>query len=140
MLSRPAHAPLAAEPRRRFVEVVETEALPPGVTAAAAFSAVMCAVSERLSGGEVREAPPSLPEGFRQLVDRCMLHRGEPGIVFGRDGLVDRVAEHLAIDDEDAVPIIRAVFRAVKNVLPWTEVIDVASHLPTELRELWQTS
>jgi uncharacterized protein (DUF2267 family) len=122
------------------IEIRNNASLPPGVSAAAAFSAVMCAVSDRLSGGEVRDVALSLPSGIRELVERCTLHRGEPGIVFGREGLVDRVAEHLAIEDEDAPPIIGAVFRAVKRVLPWKEVAAVASQLPSDLRELWERS
>ena len=119
-------------------EIAQHVPLPSGVTSAAAFSAVMCAFSERLSGGEAADVRASLPESIRPLVDQCILHRGEPGLVFGRDGLVERVAEHLAIDQTDALPVIRGVFHAVKRVLPWKEVNDVTSQLPGDLRELWQ--
>lgn len=111
--------------------------LPPGVTSAAAFSAVMCALSERLSAGEVHDVVLSLPEGIRSLVDRCTMHRGEPGIVFGRRGLIERVAEHLALDGTDALPVISGVFATVKRILPWKEVNDITSQLPSDLRELW---
>jgi len=97
----------------------------------------MCALSERLSAGEVQDVLLSLPISIRALVDRCTLHRGEPGIVFGREGLVDRVAEHLAIEQADALPVISGVFATVKRILPWKEVNDITSQLPTDLRELW---
>jgi uncharacterized protein (DUF2267 family) len=119
------------------VEIENHVPLPPGVTSSAAFSAVMCAFSERLSGGEVEDVVLSLPDSIRALVARCMLHRGERGIVFGREGLVDRVAEHLAIEAADALPVISGVFATVKRILPWKEVHDIQSQLPTDLRELW---
>lgn len=131
-------SPTGADARHELALDIENHAaLPPGVSAGVAFSAVMCALADRLSGGEARDVLLSLPESIRPLVDRCMLHRDEPGIVFGRDGLVDRVAEHLAIDDDEAVPVIRAVFDAVRRLLPWKEVHDVASQLPPDLRDLW---
>jgi uncharacterized protein (DUF2267 family) len=119
------------------VEIENHVPLPPGVSSSAAFSAVMCAFSERLSGGEVQDVVLSLPPSIRELVEKCTLHRGEPGIVFGREGLIDRVAEHLGLDQADALPVISGVFATVKRILPWKEVNDITSQLPTDLRELW---
>lgn len=127
----------AAARRDLEIEIDDHVPLPPGVTSSAAFSAVMCALAERLSAGEVDDVLLSLPEGIRELVAQCSLHRGERGIVFGRQGLVDRVAEHLAIDQLDALPVITGVFATVKRILPWKEVSDVTSQLPSDLRELW---
>jgi uncharacterized protein (DUF2267 family) len=127
----------AAARRDLEAEIDHHVALPPGVESSAAFSAVMCALSERLSGGEVQDVLLSLPDSIRSLVDRCTIHRGEPGIVFGRDGLVARVAEHLGIERRDAMPVISGVFATVKRILPWKEVNDITSQLPSDIRELW---
>jgi uncharacterized protein (DUF2267 family) len=127
----------AAARRDLEIEIENHVPLPPGVTSSSAFSAVMCAFSERLSAGEVQDVLLSLPEGIRGLVAQCSLHRGEQGIVFGRQGLVDRVAEHLAVEQADALPVITGVFTTVKRILPWKEVNDITSQLPADLRELW---
>lgn len=129
------------DPRRDLESGIEKDvSLPDGVTSAAAFSAVMCALSDRLSAGEATDVLLSLPARIRPLVDRCTLHRGEPSIVFGREGLIDRVAEHLAIDDGEALPVITGVFTTVKRMLPRKEVNDITSQLPVDLRELWNAS
>jgi uncharacterized protein (DUF2267 family) len=119
-------------------EIERSVALPPGVTSAAAFSAVMCALAARISGGETRELAFGLPMTLRGLVDRCTRHRAEEGEVFGHEELLRRVATHLLLEPSDAEPITRAVFRATKRVLPERVTVDIASQLPVDLRALWE--
>jgi uncharacterized protein (DUF2267 family) len=118
-------------------EIERSAVLPKGVTSDDAFAAVMCALAGRLSGGEVREISAGLPETLRGLFDRCSQHR-EEAEAYGRSELVRRVASHLAVDVNDAQPILRAVFRAVKRVLPHKATDDITSQLPVDVRELWE--
>jgi uncharacterized protein (DUF2267 family) len=57
--------------------------------------------------------------------------------VFGDDELLRRVADHLGTDEERAEIVARAVFAAVKRVLPDDEIASVASQLPEPLLALW---
>ncbi len=146
-LSRPILAPdldasVPAEEQRRLVEAdIERWArLPAGVTAAAAFKAVMCSLSRRLSGGEAKDVLLGLPRELRELVDGCVIHRGELAAVFGRDELRRDVAEHLAVGDADAESITLAVLRAAKRVLPQQTIVAVASQLPRDLADVWTSA
>ena len=133
---------LSEDEARRVIEDATREAapLPPGVDAADAFAAVMCALSQRLSGGEARDVLLGLPNTLRPLLDRCILHRSEPGAVFGRAELVRRIGEHAHIGPAAAEAIASAVFGAVKRVLPEKAVLDVASQLPGDILDLWERS
>lgn len=120
-------------------EIARRVELPSGATASDAFSGVMCALCDRLSGGEARDVWLALPGTMRPLVERCVLHRGEPADVFDREQLFERVATHLRTDVAHAEEITRAVFAAVKRLLPEREVDDVASQLPRDLVVLWES-
>jgi uncharacterized protein (DUF2267 family) len=115
-------------------EIYDAVPLPIGVTPTDALSAVLCAFTRRVSGGESLDLLLGLPEDVRPLVDRCFLHRGELAEVFGRDQLVARVADELATSPRLAEDIIDAAFTAVKHQLPEKEIDDVASQLPPDLR------
>lgn len=136
----PAEATIAEDEARRSVEshIAAEVALPFDVTSAEAFAAVMCALSQRLSGGEARELLLGLPVPLRRLVDRCMAHRPEPSATFGKDELVRRVTEHVRMTPSEAEALVRATFAGVKRVLPEKVVHDVESQLPFDVRELWE--
>ncbi len=135
----PAEASLSAEDARRAIEeqIATSTPLPDGVTSSDAFSAVMCTVAQRLSGGEARELLLGLPTTMRGLVDRCAVHRAEESEVFGLEELLRRVAEHLHIEPARAQPIVVAVFSSAKRALPAKATFDIGSQLPVELRDLW---
>lgn len=138
----PAEATLSSEEARRMIEeeIAERVKLPPGVMSSDAFSAVMCTLSQRVSGGEARELVLGLPVSLRGLVDRCARHRAEASEVFGREELLRRVAVHLQLDpsSSETEPIVRAVFHAAKRVLPERATVDLGSQLPVDLRDLWE--
>jgi len=136
----PVEATLSAEEARRAVEeeIAERTRLPEGVTSCDAFSAVMCTLAQRVSGGEARELLLGLPATMRGLVERCARHRSEESDVFGREELLRRVAIHLRTEPAGAEPIVCAVFGAVKRVLPGKATFDIGSQLPVDLRELWE--
>jgi uncharacterized protein (DUF2267 family)/quercetin dioxygenase-like cupin family protein len=134
----PKHVP-TTDDARQILDVIQRDAeLPPGTSAENAFSAVMCALCDRISGGEARDLLLGLPESVRPLLERCVVHRGEPSAVFDRDQLLQRIAAHLGTEPSTAERITRAVFAAVRRVLPEKEILDVASQLPAELVDLWQ--
>jgi uncharacterized protein (DUF2267 family) len=108
--------------------------LPPNVSAEAAFSAVICTLSQHVTGGEALHLFSSLPREIHPLIARCTIHRGEAAASFGYDELV---ANHLGVPRDDAENLTVAVIRAVTKRLPEQEVQHVASQLPPDIRELW---
>lgn len=120
-----------------FAEIERTGELPRGIDGAAAFMAVMCIFSQRLSGGEARHVLLGLPSTLRPLVTSCMIHRDEPATPFDRSELFRRVSEHLGTNADVATDITRAVFAAVKRCLPIKDIEDAGSQLPPDLRDVW---
>jgi uncharacterized protein (DUF2267 family) len=123
-----------------YATIERSGALPAGIDGAEAFMAVMCIFAQRLSGGEARNVLFALPNTVRPLVGTCMLHRDERATPFGAGGLLARVAEHLGATREQAEPLVRAVFAAVKHWLPDKDVADAAGQLPDDLKALWLQS
>lgn len=114
--------------------------LPEPITPERALQAVMCTLSQHVSGGEARDLRRSLPEPLRPLFDRCMLHREGAASRFDRAELLSRVAHHLNVLPGTAEQITIAVLGVVSSRLPPKEVADVASQLPHDLRELWSAA
>jgi uncharacterized protein (DUF2267 family) len=132
---------LTQDDAREVLDAIATRVeLPAETTPADAFAAVMCALCDRLSGGEARDVLLGLPLSVRPLIEHCVEHRAEPSAVFDRAQLLRRIGAHLGASDHVAIDIARAVFAAVKRVLPEKEVQDVASQLPADLVELWRTA
>lgn len=124
---------------RRDIEIdIERRAeLPPRISAATAFSTVMCALTRRLSGGEARAVLLGLPSDLRELVESCVIHRGEHAEVFDKEALLRDIREHLGVGGGDATRIVEAVLRAAKHLLPQATVAAVSSQLPPDLRATW---
>jgi uncharacterized protein (DUF2267 family) len=101
--------------------------------------AVLCALTQPLSGGEARALVVTLPEGLRPRVQACARHRGERGEAFDYDEFPRRVAAQLGVSAPKAEEITRTVFAAVRRTLPVKEQQDVASLLPWELEQLWRS-
>ena len=128
-------------PNRLTTELLEdvrrSGAQPPAVHERDAVKAVLCTLCQRLSRGEARDLVLALPPGLRPLIERCALHRAEPGEVFDREAFVRRVGEHLSITPQQAEALTAAVFAAVKNAISPREVHDISSQLPADLKDLW---
>jgi uncharacterized protein (DUF2267 family) len=135
---RPPPGKFATDPRSAVEEHIEQCAhLPPGVTARAALTAVTSAFTARLSGGEAWDLLLGLPQELRPILEQPLVARGERARVFDRHELVSAVADQLEITPTQAESIVPAVLAALKRVLPAKEIDDVASQLPTDLREAW---
>lgn len=117
---------------------IETEAaLPPQVGAEDATAAVLCVLSQRLSGGEARHLVDNLPEPMKYLVQRCALHRDEPPAVFDANEFLRRVGAHFDMATEEALRLCRVVFDAIRPQLPDKEIRDIANQLPEDIQKLW---
>jgi uncharacterized protein (DUF2267 family) len=124
-----------AEPHPVFEEVERHVMLPYGLTGMGAFTAVMSLLSRRFSRTDARYLADSLPLDLRPLLAGSRADRAEEPESFGREELLARVAVHL--DVRDAVPVVRAVFRAVQPYLRADVSARVTSQLPRDLQELW---
>lgn len=126
------------ELRKQVLENIEQSgALPAHVPATAAFSAVMCLLGQRISGGEARHLLLGLPKPLRSIVERCILHEESTLLTFGAEELEAGVADHLHTSLDDAARIVPAVFDAVRRVLTPEEIEHVGCQLPADLREVW---
>jgi uncharacterized protein (DUF2267 family) len=114
--------------------------LPAEIAPLTAFEAVLCRLSQRLSGGETRHIRLGLPEPFRPFLDRCAAHRSERAALFDEDELVASVGEHLSTDRVTAAHIVVEVLRALRRVLPQRVTREIGSQLPYDLRQLWESS
>ncbi len=108
-----------------------------GKSAKEALAVVMGVFGQHVSGGEARRMWSELPASIQALLEGCLVHREEHAKSFGRKELVERVAEHLGVSTDDADRIATSVLAAISARLPLEEVLDVASQLPKDLRELW---
>lgn len=118
-------------------EVRRRTRLPPNVTPEAAINAVMCTLSQHVSAGEARHLWTALPHEMKPLLERCLLHRGETAVRFGRIELIRRVSEHLGAPLPEAEHITSSVISAISARLPGSVVHHVAGQLPRDLRDLW---
>jgi uncharacterized protein (DUF2267 family) len=129
----------AAEDERRYRRLLQALARA-GLgeqRAAEAASAVLCALEQRLSGGEARDLDEELPWALRDLVRRCQQHPRARPQGTGRDEFVARVAGELELEPLQAERVVRDVFSAVRDLLSEQESSDVAGQLPADLRALW---
>lgn len=124
-----------------FGDIERSGALPQTLSATQAFAAVMCTLMQRMEHDEgPKELAQRLPLSVRHLVDRCALHREQPGGEqrWNAAEFVQRVAEHLNTDLDSAEEITRAVFSAVQRLMSSGERGDVARELPEDLQGMWR--
>lgn len=132
-------AKLGLTPDPLITEIESRGPLPEDIRAADAASAVLCVLTERLSGGEARDLLEELPGTLRSVLSPCALH-AEESEVFDREVFLIRVGQHLNVERGAAEEISRRVFAAVKSQLPPKEVKDIDSQVPHDLRELWRSA
>jgi uncharacterized protein (DUF2267 family) len=129
----------AEEPTEKFFrELEQSGALPRGVTPERAMSAVLCALTRRLSGGVAHELVDSAPPTLRALIDHCVRGRGEHPEIIDRQTFLHYVADDLGVDMGVAEQVARAVFATLRARLPAEEVAHIDAQLPRGLLKLWQ--
>lgn len=111
--------------------------MPADVTPEDAVRAVMCTISQHVSANDAEEIFAALPADAQALVGLCQVHLHAKPTRFGRDELVERVADHLRISRGDAEDITSAVIMALSARLSGGRAENVASRLPPDLRSLW---
>jgi uncharacterized protein (DUF2267 family) len=128
------------EVSRDILRIVDTRGdLPFGVTPADAVAAVMCVLSQRLSGGESRHLFNEMPPLLRHEIRHCGLHPERPEL-FDFPEFLNRLASHLDVDPADAEVAANDVFGAVKVHLSPTEITHVRRQLPQDFGEFWSAA
>jgi uncharacterized protein (DUF2267 family) len=125
---------------REILRLVDTQGeLPAKVTPADAIAAVMCVLSERLSGGESRHMLEEIPPALQRLLHHCGLHpeRAEP---FEFETFLHRLSRHLDIDMGEAESVANDVFAAVKYHLSPAEIAHIRRQLPKDFGDFWNAS
>jgi uncharacterized protein (DUF2267 family) len=109
------------------------------VTPADALSAVLCTLTQHVSGGETRHLLEALPPDVaaRLTLERCVRHRDLATARFGREAMLRRVGEHLEVSRGDAEDITSAVMMAIGLRVRVEAIPELADRLPMDLRELW---
>ncbi len=131
--------PQAHADYRALVEALAREGLGARTEATRAAEAVMCALAQRISGGEFEDLRTLLPEPFRGRLMVCERHAAQPPrTVRTAEEFYGIVAQDLGRDPAEVEATVRAVFAAMRAVLPEREAEDVASQLPSELQALWR--
>jgi uncharacterized protein (DUF2267 family) len=97
--------------------IAESGALPGGISAGAAASAVLCVLSQRLGGDQSTDLVNALPGELSTYVRRCALHTDHAGEPFDADEFRRRVSDHLPVGDAAAGRIAQAVLTSVRRFL-----------------------
>jgi uncharacterized protein (DUF2267 family) len=125
------------EPAELLGDIPRRVRLPPNVTPADALSAILCTLMQHVSGAETRHLLEALPATSRPALERCPRHRHLEPSRFGREAMLQRVAEHLDVSRGDAEDITAAVMMAIGLRVRPEAVHDLTERLPYELRDLW---
>lgn len=132
---RAAHA---SQTYAAFIKhLCERGGMSPSVAEQAAVS-VLCAVEQRIYSEESRDLEAQLPVKLTELLHRCERHEDELPGGFGREDLLRRVGEDLALNPDAVAPVVRAVLNSVREQISEGEAEDVMGQLPEDLRELWR--
>jgi uncharacterized protein (DUF2267 family) len=105
--------------------------------AEAAAVSVLCALEQRLVGGEASDLEAQLPLKLQNLLARCERHHGEVPAKFGREEFLAMVGEDLGMQSSEVEGVVRAVFAAVRDQISEGEADDVSAQLPKDLGALW---
>jgi uncharacterized protein (DUF2267 family) len=98
---------------------------------------VMCALEQRLFGGESEQLEAQLPVRLRELLRRCEAHQGRTPQPFGREQFLAMICEDLSVEVDEAEQLAHVIFETVREWITDGEVEDVAAQLPGDLRTLW---
>lgn len=124
---------------RALVDALAREGLPRRVEAARAVEAVVCALSQRISGPEFERLRDLLPDPFRSRLAPCERHAVTPhALLETAEDLYEIVAEDLDRAPDEVEATVRAVFAAMRAQLAEPDAEDVSGLLPAELEPLWR--
>jgi len=125
------------EPTESFLrEIEQSGVLPEEMRPIEALQAVLCSLSQELTGHEAQELADT-SRTLHRLLGPCVEHRGERPHVMQRPTFVHQLAEHLGVDEPQAERIARTVFATVRGRLPADEVRAIDGRIPRSVRELW---
>jgi uncharacterized protein (DUF2267 family) len=125
------HESHAAASYHAFLHDLEVLSGLPDEQAEEAAVAVLSVLEQRIMADQARHLESELPSKLRDLIIRLPQRR------FGRAAFLRRVGDQLGREPHEAEPIVRAVFRAVRQRISEGEAADVAAELPPELAEMW---
>jgi uncharacterized protein (DUF2267 family) len=128
------HESRAATTYHAFLKEVEHLIELPKELTERATIAVLSALEQRVFPEESRNLEAQLPSKLRELLGRV---RAERQRRFGRNELFRIVGAELGKKPEEVEPIVRAVFRAVREKISEGEAQDLAAELPRDIAELW---
>lgn len=99
--------------------------------------ATLCAFGRRVYGTEAKDLTAQLPLKLQELLKSCLTHQGSPERRFGKDELMQMVADDLERSPDEVEPVVRAVVQAVHNQISEGEVHQFGHMLPEDLATLW---
>lgn len=111
--------------------------LPDGVSAPGAFAVAVCLLTLRLTAEHAEELRHALPPELDALLAGSTSGRSERANRFGQDQFLEVLAEELGISHADAERVSAGVFGALREFLPQTKVVELATQLPKSLSALW---
>ncbi|NPC84884.1 DUF2267 domain-containing protein, partial [Pyxidicoccus fallax] len=99
--------------------------------------AVLSALERRILPAEARDLEAQLPRRLVEFLPPLEQRPPRPRR-FGREEFLQTVADDLEKPVEEMEPLVRAVFRAMRDLISEGEAEDVASNLPPDLQALWR--
>lgn len=113
--------------------------LTPELAEAAAIS-VVSALQRRIQPGQARHLQAQLPRRLVAFLPPPLDPVPSTRRRFGRDALLQTVADDLHMAPGEVEPIVRSVIAAVRDWISEGQADDVANNLPEDLRALWRLS
>jgi uncharacterized protein (DUF2267 family) len=132
----PLGAPFEGAAEDFFRAIDASGALPVGIDAHEASSAVLCVLLSRLGLEQGRAVLDALPGAVQEALGPCPVHGGEPGERLDARTFLARIGQHFELEPEGALPITAAVLQALRASLPPKPASVVERELPAELRAL----
>lgn len=142
---------VAVWPERRlmckdeFIEIVSRQAKLQLEDAERITKSVLLTLRSRLSPVEVVELNESLTCDLEDLWDGGWLQKVVSTLQgfreFDRDEFLEQIRQAADLKTiEDATFITQSIFSVLKSAIPGSEIDAIASALPDDLREFWQTA
>jgi uncharacterized protein (DUF2267 family) len=129
----------AEQDYQALVDALAREGLGTRTEATRTVEAVMCALAQRLAGPDFEDVREILPDPFRGRLLACERHAAmPPRAMRTAEDFHAVVAEDLGRDPAGVEPQARAVFAAIRRVLPEREAEEIGRRIPDELAPLWR--